>query len=100
MSIVASTTLLQLGGSNRLSAMIGAHNFTSDKDGTLGFHFKSCKKANIVRIELNASDLYNIRFYKYNKKTLDCPEVHTLNDIYAEDLKRLIEEYTGLYLSL
>lgn len=97
---IAETTLQQLGGSGKLSAMIGAKNFTHDKNGALQFHFKMCKKANIVKIELNGMDLYNITFYKYNSRTFDCKEVKTLTDTYAEDLKSHIEEFTGLYISL
>lgn len=83
-----------------MMAMIGADKFTYDNAGALKFWFKSCKKANIIKIELNGMDLYDITFYKYNRKTYDCPLVKEFNNIYAEDMKKIIEEYTGLYLSL
>ena len=48
----------QLGGANRLKAMIGAKNFFHDNDGnTLRFTFKMCSKAKLVKITLNGLDL-------------------------------------------
>lgn len=101
MKQVAQIALQQIGGVGRLSAMIGASNFSFDSEnGTLQFHFKSCKKANIIKIFLNGSDLYDLEFFKYNRRTLDVKKVKTFDDIYAEDLKPVIEKFTGLYLSL
>lgn len=96
----AWTTLSQLGGSGRLGVMIGATNFSYDKDGGLSFHFKMCRKANMIRINLNAWDTYDITFTKYNRKTYEVKEVKKFEGIYVEDLRRTIEEFTGLYLSL
>lgn len=91
----------QLGGNSRLSAMIGATHFAfSDKDNSLQFHFKMCKKANIIKIKCNSLDLYDIEFYKYNRRSFACPMVKEFNNIYAEDMRGIIEEFTGLYLNL
>jgi hypothetical protein len=107
---IANTTIQQLGGTGRLSAMINAKNFTYDKDGTLTFSFSGCKKINQVTIELNSKDLYNITFTKYtagrmNNKTFEYKEptwkaVKEYEDIYNDQLKSVFEETTGLYLSL
>jgi hypothetical protein len=98
---IAETTLQQLGGSGRLSAMIGASKFAHSKDGALTFHFKGFKKANVIKIELDkANDVYVVSFYKYNQKTFDCPMVAQYTWVYADDLKNVIEIYTGLHLSL
>ncbi len=97
---IAHTTLAQLGGSGKLQAMIGAHNFTSDEKGTLGFHFKGCRKANILQIELDPSDTYNVKFLKFNKRTLELKDVKEYTMVYADQLKEIVESFTGLYLSL
>lgn len=54
---VALTILSQLGGSGRLSAMIGAHTFTSDTN-SLSFKIKARAKNGIkgIRITLDPSD--------------------------------------------
>lgn len=97
---IAETTLLQLGGVNRLSAMIGAYNFSYDNNGAVTFWFKGCRKANIIKVLLNESDLYNIEFLKMNTRSYECKTVKTFTDVYNSELKSVIETYTGLYLSL
>ena len=96
---VANNILLQLGGMGRLKAMVGATNFVYD-DNSLKFKFKSCRKANVIQITLNSMDLYDIKFFKYNSRSLECKEVKEMKDIYNDMMKSLIEEFTGLYLSL
>jgi hypothetical protein len=98
--MIAETTLQQLGGAGRLTAMIGAKHFGYDKNGTLTFQFKMCKKANGVRIELNGKDLYDVTFTKFNARTYEVKEVHKFEDVYADQLKEVFESFTGLYLSL
>jgi fumarate hydratase class II len=103
---VAAIILQQLGGAGRLKAMIGATDFCSFKDGnTLAFKFKMCPKANYIKISLEASDTYAIEFVKIgrlSKKTWDIPMKVTgqFSGIYAEDLKRVISDFTGLALSI
>lgn len=102
----ADIILSQLGGSRRLNIMIGAKDFFSDDNGaTLIFRFAMCKTANRMRITLNGSDLYDVKFEKVgrlNMKTFNVPVTVAgeFSDVYAEDLKGLIESQTGLYLSL
>lgn len=108
--VIAETTMKYLGGAGRLTAMIGAKNFTCDEKGTLTFTFSGCKKINQVSFELNGLDLYDVRFIKYtagrmNNKTFEYKmpsweTVKELNNVYAEDLKEIFEDVTGLYLSL
>lgn len=100
MSTIANTTLEQLGGANKLKAMVGATNFSYDSKGTLTFSFKSCRKANIVSISLSPMDLYDIEFSKMNTRSYECKTVKTFEGVYAENLKSVIEEFTGLYLSI
>ena len=96
----AAIILAQLGGSGRLGAMIGARNFLySEKDPTwLSFKFKGCRKVNHLKVTLDASDTYTLRFGKihgYNFR-----EVHEVSGVYADKLRTIIEAQTGLYLSL
>jgi hypothetical protein len=97
-STVATQTVKYLGGSGRLSAMIGAKNFSSDKEGTLSFKFSMFKKANYVSFKVNGKDLYDVTFSKLSKYELK--EVKVFNDLYFDQLKKIFEEYTGLYLTL
>jgi hypothetical protein len=95
---IAQTILSQMGGSNRLKAMIGAQHFSFCADGALQFKFKLCRKANYVKISLNGKDLYDMKFVKV--RGTDLKEVKIINDIYNEDLKKIFEDFTGLYLTL
>jgi len=104
---IADTTLTQLGGRNRLKAMIGAKDFFSDNDGaTLSFKFKMCKKASFVKITLNGKDTYDIEFIKpgrLSRKTFEMSPNKTTGEftgVYADQLKKVFENFTGLYLSL
>lgn len=97
---IADTILLQLGGTNKLGAMIGASQFSYDDNGNVTFWFKGCRKANIIKVSLNGSDLYNIEFFKFNSRSYECKSVKTFTDVYNSDLQSVIEAYTGLYLSL
>jgi hypothetical protein len=84
-----------------LSAMIGATNIGySSKDGSLQFHFKSCKKSNVLKVEVTPADLYKVTFYKYNRRTYETNTVKEIDGLYNDQLKEAIENYTGLYLSL
>lgn len=89
----------QLGGAGRLSAMIGA-NSIGYGEKHLTFQFKGIRQMNMIRVELNGSDLYDITYLKFNKRTFEIKEVDALNDVFASDLKSSIERTTGLALSL
>jgi len=95
----ANIILGQLGGGNRLAAMIGAKNFMND-NGSLTFKWssKAKNKANYVKVTLNENDLYNIKFYYIRGTTI--AERETFTDVYCGDLRHLFESTTGLYLSL
>jgi len=88
-------TVQQLGG-NQFKAMTGA-TFIADGN-TLVVKFKGSEKCNIVYIELNSMDLYNVSFFKY--KGLNVKPVSEFENIYAEDLRGLFERQTGLRTSL
>ncbi|RLB66575.1 MAG: hypothetical protein DRH08_05805 [Deltaproteobacteria bacterium] len=79
-----------------LRAFLGAYDFHKS-DKSVGFKFKGSKVASHVKIELNGGDLYNVKFVKiWGTKLLKEKEY---TDMYAEDIKGLFENHTGLYLS-
>ena len=103
----ADITLRQLGGSRRLKALIGAKDFFSADEGrTLCFKFSMCKEANSVFVTLNGLDLYDVKFVKrgrLNRKTFEMSPHKTTGEfenVPVENLKSVIEDFTGLYLSL
>lgn len=95
---IAQTILDQFGGLGRLQIMIGAHYF-SDLGNGVSFAFKGVRKANRISVTLDADDTYTVeigklsRSYKYTVSL-------KVSDIYAEQLKTIFEEHTGLLLSL
>jgi hypothetical protein len=97
---VATTIIEQMGGTRRLQAMVGAHDFLGD-DKSAQFGFKGCRKANKCRVVYDyGSDLYTFELWHFNKRTFDFKKVFELDGVYWDMLKSLFEEETGLYLSL
>lgn len=94
---IAQTTLTQLGGS-RARAMIAAKHVIFDKDGSVQFKFSGSKAFNFVKITLDASDTYTIRFCKL--VSYDVRAEHTISGVYADQLVNIFQVNTGLYLSL
>lgn len=101
----------QLGGTNRLKAMLGAKEFYSDNNGqTLVFKIGrgAIKSINYIKITLNSMDLYDIEYgRKYNKKCklsgAMLPAYKTISEskgIYNSMLMDDFEENTGMYLTL
>jgi hypothetical protein len=106
MTTPADIILQQLGGSNRLKIMIGAHDFFSSNNGnTLQFKFKMCKIANFIKVTLDPSDTYTVEFIKIGRrdpKTM-IPPVKTVGlfkDVYNDMLKSVIENFTCLRIAL
>jgi hypothetical protein len=101
----ADIILQQLGGYNRLNVMIGAKDFWSEDEGnTLRFTFKMCKQANLIKVKLTVMDTYTVEFHKIGRMTKDhrkpCVLVKTFENVYADDLHGVIENFTGLLLSI
>ena len=97
---VARTIWAQLGGS-AFNAMTGSTDFVGSENFlqfTMRGRLKN--KANKCRITLNDNDLYDITFFRYNRKLFDCPIVDSASDIYAEDLQDVFTNHTGLYIRL
>ena len=95
---IAETTLMYLGGTGRLKAMINARDFSYDDEGTLKFKFSSYPKANVVYFILTPMDDYTIEFRKVTASNNKL--VKTIDGLHFDQLKPVFEEETGLYLSL
>lgn len=95
---ISQTIYNQLGGTSKLKAMIGAKDFTYDKDGNVGFKFPTSKNINYIKIRLNSKDLYDIEFGKIVK--FDYKIIKVEKDVYNDQLKKVIESNIGKYLSL
>jgi hypothetical protein len=96
---VADTIAQQIGGYNRVKAMIGVTSFVYSDD-SLSFRFKAkgLKKINAVYIRLTPMDVYDVEFIKCQK--FERIVVEKLEGIYCDQLKEIIEAKTGLRLSL
>jgi len=88
-------------GIGRLHAMVGAKDFVTDIEGrNVQFGFKSCRKANKCRLTLTRDDLYTIEFFKFNRRTFDCPCVETVKGLNFTQLTEIFENFTGLFLTI
>ena len=103
----AETTLNQLGGTNKLAAMVGASNFTfNDVHGNgesveTSFSFKASKVANMCRVRYDvATDYYTVDLLKFSRKTFEYTNVFSTWGVEGGQLIELFESKTGLYLSL
>lgn len=59
-------------------------------------HFSGCSKANIVMIEINMDDLYQMSFFKAGHQSRQLVKV--FDDIFCSNLKQVFEDFTGLPL--
>lgn len=104
MNDVIQTMLNQIGGIGPICTMTGAQIIYDNDTDSATLHFKrqtgSHKISHLKLIYNSASDLYDLKGYRYNKRTFACPEVWSTSGIYADCLKRVCEEVTGLYFTL
>lgn len=98
---ICQTIIQQLAGNySRLHTMTGVKHLVSDnekKSLTLVFPAR-ITKFNYITITLLPSDTYHVKFMKFVGVNLK-KEVE-FSDIYAENLKELVENQTGMRLSL
>lgn len=96
---VTSTIQTQVGA--RAFYMMGAYNLACLGGGAEGLQFRirGSKKANCVRIELAADDTYSISFWKIGKLA-NFKKVAEVTGVYADNLRPVIADKTGLMLSL
>jgi hypothetical protein len=69
---------------------VGAKHPMLTKKG-IQFQIQSPKgKQLAITVELEPSDTYLVRLYEVNKKTYDIVVLKEINDVYVEDLNRII----------
>ncbi len=97
---VAETILKQMGGSGRLRAMIGAHNFsTSGNDLSFLFPNRQRSKGNAVKVSYDVGkDLYDMDFFNVSIK--GSKKVASFSDLYWDGLIETFQRQTGLALRL
>ena len=102
---IAGIIIDQMGGINRLKAMIGINKISGLKPG-VQFKFKGSRKANKVVIDLDeGEDVYNMTFIKVgrlNHETLEISvkETGKYEGVYCDQLIEIFEDHTGLDLNL
>ncbi len=92
---VANEILRQLGGLSKLSVMIGARNFVGAGDGLRFKIGTNAKRVAHVAITLTPMDTYEVAFFSKSFK-----KASLVTDVYADNLRAVIEQNTGMYLSL
>lgn len=98
---VAQTILAQLGG-NRFVAMTGAKNMVGSPDA-LSFQLpRGFAKLGINRVNIRHTrmDCYGVSFGKRKPSTLTIVPVLAFGEVYAEDLRRIFTDATGLDCSM
>ena len=94
---VAKTILEQLGGP-RFIVMTGAKDFLGDASA---LHFRIPRnrtKANRVTITLRADDTYTIEWFSV--RGFDKIVKRSFENVYADQLRQIFEDATGLLTSL
>ena len=94
---IVETIYMQIGA-GRAMAMIGGSAISDTENLTLRILFKARASQSIKKFFIqydNGADIYNVTFYTRTDRV-----VATETGIYADQLKRIIEKETGLYLSM
>lgn len=99
----AKTVLSQMGGYNRINAMIGIKQLSvgeidNNMQLSMKFKAKSINKANMVRITIESNDLYKVEFIRIWGNKITYPS--TESGLYFDMLIEHFEQQTGLYLHL
>ncbi|PNX50113.1 MAG: hypothetical protein BV458_13770 [Thermoplasmata archaeon M9B2D] len=82
-------------------AMMGASNIMITKNGLQWKVGKNSKKVTHVTVTLEASDTYTVKFQKVGRSpSFKVTDIATAEDVYVENLHQVIQDNTGLYLSL
>ena len=92
---IANEILKQLGG-NRFITMTGAKNLIDAGEG-LRFAIPNSNGINRVEITLEPGDTYRVTFTKLNARLGTIRIVHTVGNVYCDQLQELFTNQTGLY---
>lgn len=93
---IAVEIISQLGG-NKFIVMTGAKQFVSLDKGGIIFKLPSnfAKNGiNLIKIELDPSDTYNLYFFKSRGTSLK--EIDNYTGVYCDQLQSIFTEITGL----
>ena len=94
---VARTIQIQIGAD--AFRMMGTNHQVGDEK-SLMFNIKGCRAFNKIRVTLDPSDTYTVEFIKVGKAPTFKITTESHAGIYADALKSLIEEHTGLRLTV
>jgi len=96
--IIAGEILNQLGGINKLNAMLGLKHVIAIEKG-VSFKIKVAgAKCNYIKIVLNGNDLYDIELGKIRGDNYKIK--HEYIDIFFDKIKEIIERDCEVRLSL
>jgi hypothetical protein len=98
---IAKTIMEQLGG-GRFTMMVGAKDYMALSNTDLGglqFGLKRSPgvKCNRVRITLNAMDTYDVKFIRYNSRSMKEEVLNEVEGVYFDQLQTIFTQNTGLY---
>lgn len=100
-SQVVQTILNQLGGS-RFLLMTGAHTLVG-ADKCLGMKLPArfaIEGINYVQVKLESNDLYTVAVYRLREGRLEPRGKRFMSGVYADKLRAVFTELTGLETSL
>ena len=112
MNQINQTTIEQLThqSANRgpviVNRLTGAQIVFDDKRNTVSLHFPKLvgefrNKFKTLEIKYNeATDLYDLQGYRINSNTFQVVTRFVEEGVYGDQLKSIVEQKTGLYLSL
>lgn len=98
MNNVAKTILAQLGGAGSMAAMCGCKDFLADEKSIQFKVGRNEKNISACRVVLDPSDTYTVEFYQ--GRGLKMRKCRELSNVYADSLRNLFEQTTGMYLSI
>lgn len=94
---IANTILEQLGG-GRFLAMTGAKNLVAT-ERDLQMKLPTISRASCITITLEPSDTYTVQAYRGRGLKI-CAYGEPVRDVYADALRRVFEDLTGLYTKI
>jgi len=104
MNEVQKMILQQLGGLARMTTMVGVNGLYTGSDSEIRIRWsaRGKKKINVLSVSLRPDDYYDVTFAANGKSPLALPLLVTsrYEGVGCEDLVRIFEEETGLYLTL
>lgn len=96
---VAETIYQQLGG-RRFAFMVGVKHMyiVNEKLGGISIRFTASRKVNYLKVVLIGDDLYDVEFGKVHGSKYKV--TYTQDRVYADELRSIFEEQTGLRTKL